>query len=285
MWRAGILAAVALGCRSGSEPAPSKQRDAAVTPVDAAPIVDAPRADTSDMIEIPAGPYTRGCDKPEPMWCSGKFSAEPVGRFYIDRTEVTVEEYARCVAAGKCPEPTLGGRNCTESTANWAAGRARHPMNCLTAANALIYCMSLHKRLPATDEWEKAARGLDGRTYPWGEQRPTCRRARIKGCGEGTVEVGIHQSGDSPFGLSDTVGNVWEFVLSMTWAEYTMAYVDYDVALFADREGVLIRGGGYRSGGVFGYHLWNEELGGRATAPPRPDVGFRCAVSFRWRER
>ena len=81
------------------------------------------------------------------------------------------------------------------------------------------------------------------------------------------------------------MGNVWELVFTMTWAEYTRAHVDYDVALFADREGVRIRGGGYQGGGVFGYHLWPERLGGRATSPPEPDVGFRCAVSFRWRER
>lgn len=278
-----IVAVAILGCRSKGEQGSPPRRDAASASIDAAPVTDAPQADTTDMIELAAGAYTEGCDQPPPQRCMGRITSSPVGRFYIDRTEVTVESYLRCVERGACQQPTLGGE-CDATTANWAAGRARHPMNCLTPGQALAYCLSLQKRLPATDEWEKAARGLDGRTYPWGNEPPSCRVAQIKGCGKGTAEVGAHPQGDSPFGLGDTVGNVAEIVLSWPWAEYMRAYVDYDIELFAERHAFLARGGSYRRSVIGGYELWNAEHGGWTTSEPSPELGFRCAVSFEWRE-
>ena len=105
--------------------------------------------------------------------------------------------------------------------------RDDHPITGLDHFDALEYCEAQGMRLPTEAEWEKAARGTDGRIFPWGSQMPTCERAVVDGwgqnadglwiegygCGEGrTWAVGSKLSGVSPYGAMDMSGNVWEWV-------------------------------------------------------------------------
>lgn len=133
--------------------------------------------------------------------------------FWIDRDEVTVGAFAKCVREGKCsysaPSPPWN------EYCNW--GRpGHHPMNCIDWEQATSYCLAQGKRLPASAEWTLAAYGTDGRRYPWGNDEPTgraCwqRRDTSTTKGKGTCGGGAFPSGASPFGALDMAGSLWEW--------------------------------------------------------------------------
>jgi formylglycine-generating enzyme required for sulfatase activity len=163
---------------------------------------------TGGMARIPGGTFMMGSD-------GGNSTEKPVhpvavAAFSMDVTEVTVAAYGACVTAGKCSEPGTG------DDCNWGKNdRQDHPINCVDWNQATAYCAYAGKRLPTEEEWEYAARGTDGRTYPWGNEAPRnelCwKRWASK---EGTCVVGSHPSGASPFGLQDMAGNVGEWTSS-----------------------------------------------------------------------
>jgi serine/threonine protein kinase len=132
-------------------------------------------------------------------------------RFCMDRTEVTVAAYRACPS---CTAPGVGGY------CNWgASGRDDHPVNCVDATQADAYCAWRGGRLPTEQEWQFAAQGPDGRTFPWGEATPSnqlCwnRYDHVRRLGQGTCATASFPSGRSPFGLDDMSGNVWEWTSS-----------------------------------------------------------------------
>jgi len=171
------------------------------------------------LVTIPAGAFLYGCNGIIDLQCP---DSEPPGRraevsaFGIDRTEVRVSEYRSCVQSGACPPPGRGG------SCNWdAPGRDEHPVNCVDWDQAAAYCSWVGKRLPSEEEWEKAARGTDGRTYPWGNESASCDVAVMAvggatGCGTAsTAPVGSREGGRSPYGLFDMAGNVLEWTVSL----------------------------------------------------------------------
>lgn len=160
-----------------------------------------------DLIEVAAGPFEMGCDEADSELCGtaerGRRHVE-VAAFAIDRTEVTQAAYARCIDAGVCSPPAGGFE---------PRGRCTHPVVNVTWEQASQYCAWLDKRLPTEAEWEKAARGSDGRRFPWGDDAPTCELANFAGCGLRDAEaVASHPTGASPYGVLDLAGNVREWV-------------------------------------------------------------------------
>ncbi|MFO7566188.1 MAG: SUMF1/EgtB/PvdO family nonheme iron enzyme [Enhygromyxa sp.] len=159
------------------------------------------------MIEIPAGEFVMGCDDLDSKIC-GKAERRRVivdlPAFSIDRTEVTQAAYQRCIEAGVC-SPPAGGFSPSEA--------CTHPVVNVSWKQAGQYCAWLDKRLPSEAEWEKAARGTDGRVFPWGNEPPTCEHANFEGCGLRSAQpVGSHPAGASPYGVLDMAGNVREWV-------------------------------------------------------------------------
>ena len=171
----------------------------------------------SPVIKIPAGPFMMGCNSPADEDCEGieePYHQVSVPEFKIDVTEVTVAQYRACVDNNAdCSEPSTEFDNC-----NWNySDREEHPVTCISWTQASEYCEWVGKRLCSESEWEKAARGLDGRIYPWGNEEATCDRAvmisgeEIYGCGEDrTWQVGSRPAG--MHGLYDMAGNVIEWV-------------------------------------------------------------------------
>lgn len=138
--------------------------------------------------------------------------------FYMDKYEVTNVSYSACVSAGTCvlPKQTNSFRN-----ANYF-GNAQfdnYPVIYVDWFMAKTYCEWRQARLPTEAEWEKAARGPNSTTYPWGEGID-CTRENYGGCGRDTNVVGSYESGKSFYGLYDMAGNVWEWVADWYSADY-----------------------------------------------------------------
>lgn len=199
----------------------------------------APRA--GDMIVVPAGPFFMGCNQEVDDEClpdeiPGKIVELPA--FAIDVTEVTVAQYAKCVAAKRCSTkgltmPFVNGKEDEELAefCNWKKkGREQHPINCVDWSQAAAYCKWAGKRLPTEAEWERVARGTDGRRYAWGNEHPVnvkltniadeTARKRFPSWKNtllyddgyvGTAPVGSFPDGATPVGALDVIGNVWEW--------------------------------------------------------------------------
>jgi Sulfatase-modifying factor enzyme 1 len=155
----------------------------------------------------------------------GSFDGHDIEPFCLDTTEVRVSSYERCMADGKCSEAgTEYGVDGEYSEGGYCNrnhdDRGSQPINCVDWNQAKAFCAWAGKRLPTQWEWEWAARGRDeGRTYPWGEEEPTCARAVMSkggdGCGKDrTWNVGSMSKGHSRDGVKDMAGNVWEWTSS-----------------------------------------------------------------------
>ncbi|MGA3239512.1 MAG: bifunctional serine/threonine-protein kinase/formylglycine-generating enzyme family protein [Bryobacteraceae bacterium] len=227
------------------------------TPV--VPVVTAPAAPktiatpTGDMILIPAGNFEFGESK------------QPVSlpAFYIDKTEVSNAAYAEfCKASGR-PLPK-----------GFAADKPDYPVGNVTILDAHAFAKWAGKRLPSDQEWEKAARGEDGRTFPWGNQNDPAR-ANV-----GTHKqqpVNAYADGASPYGVLQMVGNVWELIEKrMAPSDEAMENfrIKLDPAPRADEPWYQIRGESYDD------PLAQNVIWDSTTVPARwkePNIGFRCA--------
>lgn len=152
-------------------------------------------------------------EKPEHRVC--------LSSYYIDKYEVSVADYKKCIIAGKCTPPAWHNpKHSSLKYCNWdAKGREKHPLNCVSAKQADAYCSYAGKRLPTEAEWEYAARARKKRAYPWGDELATCKHAIISdagnwGCGRSTTwDRGSRPRDKSPFGARDMAGNVSEWTM------------------------------------------------------------------------
>ena len=166
-----------------------------------------PRPPEGSMVSIPAGEFTMG----SPDGDSDERPAHKVhvDAFSMDVYEVTVRQYAEFLQSTGIRSPS------DWQTMNQPAYQKR-PVANVDWEDAAAYCKWAGKRLPTEAEWEKAARGTDGRLYPWGNDPPTPLHAnygKTGSNGHGTlVPVGTLEDGKSPYGIYDMAGNVWEWV-------------------------------------------------------------------------
>lgn len=188
--------------------------------------------------------------------------------FYMDIYEVTNTLYAECVANGGCPRKP----GCLWYYAD--PTYANHPVVCVDWEQASTYCEWRGARLPSEAEWEKAARGTDGRIYPWGNNTPTCSLANYSGCVSDTRVVGSYSSGVSPYGLFDMAGNVWEWV--QDWysdATYTNSRLRNPTGPESGRARVL-RGGSRTD---YAWSMRTANRNGNDASTSNNTIGFRCA--------
>ena len=225
-----------------------------------------------DMVRVAAGVFLRGSrpgvglDDERPQrktWLS---------TFDIDRLEVTVADYRRCVKAGKCAAPS-----CTDATQK-PESRPRHPVVCIPWEQARRYCAWASKRLPTESEWEKAARSTDGRLYPWGNAKPSCKVANYSGCHKPSSPhaVGSLPKGASKYGALDMAGNVWEWVADWHHEHY------YTTSPRKNPPGPWSGVKKVVRGGAFSYGADELKTHGRTFDLPTKaynHVGIRCARS------
>jgi eukaryotic-like serine/threonine-protein kinase len=256
------------------------------------PVVEAAPARASgpppDMVRVPAGRFTMG-SATDKDYERPPHEVELTRAFDLDRAEVTAADYQRCVQAGKCTPSGVHGPRATEADVEKRGSlctaadpaKARHPITCVDQAQAAVYCAFMGKRLPTEAEWEYAARGADGRAYPWGNDAPACEHANVarvqgQGCGRprGTMAVGSLPAGASAFGALDMAGNTWEWVAD-GWDPGAYAKgARVDPVTPATGERGVLRGGSWdfdRSRAKATARLAFDRAAGDAS------TGFRCA--------
>lgn len=163
------------------------------------------------MVLIPAGTFIMGTDYRLPD--EGPQHEVTLPAYYIDKYEVTNLQYKQFIDATGHRSPDHF-RNRT-----FPDGKADHPVTYVDWNDATAYCEWAGKRLPTDQEWEKAARGTDGRMFPWGAEfdinkaNTPVRWAALHLEGD-TTPVGAFKAGASPYGLYDMTGNVWEWTSS-----------------------------------------------------------------------
>jgi formylglycine-generating enzyme required for sulfatase activity len=260
-----------------------------VTDTDTGPIdVEVPE---SEMVDIPAGEFMMGCNEAVDTECEEDeypYHAVMLSAYKIDKYEVTAGEYKKCVDAGVCnnnnkeefqygmyPDCPLG-----------VAGKENYAMDCTSWYGAKTYCEWVGKRLPTEAEWEKAARGTDGRKYPWGnEPGVSCDYAIIFDAGDvaggcGTYDlwpVGSKENGKSPYGIYDMIGNAMELV-SDWYGKYDETSPSIDPAGPEFGVSRIVRGGDYCCHPDGTPKVLRTSW--RGFTPPEDLLwGFRCAKS------
>ena len=192
--------------------------------------------------------------------------------YWMDEKEVTAGQYAACVTAGQCTVPEATHEGCTYAT----AGKIDHPINCLYQTTAAEFCTWAGKRLPIEEEWEYAARGTDGRTYPWGNAAPTLQ-ARWNTMLY-TVAVGTINGGRSPFGLYDMAGNVSEWTASHACDYPVSGLMPASCEDVSQNYYLAYRGGDYSVSAPDGISTYARNMDPFDT--PSSRIGFRCAKSL-----
>ena len=246
-----VLAGAYLGVRTLRAPAvESPQKTEPPAKAVLKPSISTP---TGNMMLVDAGPFLFGQDK----------QSVTLPAFYIDKTEVTYEAYARFCAEKSRPMPP------------GAEGeRAEDPIVDVSFLDAQQFADWAGKRLPNTQEWEKAARGTDGRLYPWGNEPGTPPPANI-GNPKGVMMVNSNPEGASPYGAVNMLGNVWEWVNEpRTPSEAALRnFAFLKPPPTASEPWYLIRGGAYSE------KLLDSYLYDFASIPARhhaKNIGFRC---------
>ncbi len=246
------------------------------------PVESVKGKDGAPMMLIPAGLFLMGSNDGLPN--ERPEHSVTLKAFYIDQYEVTAGRYQKFLEAGKREIP---------SPADNDAGRSLEdrPVVGVTWKEAAAYCLWAGKRLPTEAEWEKAARGTDGRRYPWGAMQPFVDIANYNrglwvseaitlvpvGSGlEGmSVRHGLKEGGKSPYGLAHMAGNAAEWVNDWYDREYYQKSPDVDPLGPKSGEKRVIRGGS-----------WADlptalRVTARFSAEPEFEdrtVGFRCAL-------
>ncbi len=273
------VAAAAAGCSSSSaKAAPGANPDASTTDGGTASLA-------GGLVGVPAGTFMMGCNAAIDTSCNDDEKPAhtvSVHAFSLDKLETTQREYRACMDAGSCSAPTK------EFDPD---GHADYPVAWVTWDQARAYCAWRGKRLPTEAEWEWAARGTDGRLYPWGSEPPTCALASFSataapnsadpaGACRSTSDtlktdlVGSHAGAPAASGALDMGGNLWEWMSDF----YDPAY--YATSPAQDPQGPASapqhakRGGSWQDARdrLRASRRWTHPMGSGAE-----DIGIRCA--------
>ena len=244
--------------------------------------------DGADMAYVPAGEFVMGSPDGEGHADEHPQHGVHLDAFWIDRYEVSNDQYRQCVEASACDAPT----SCTWGEPTYGdTGKADHPVVCVSWHDAEAYCQWAGARLPTEAEWEKAARGTDALKYPWGN---TFDGSRLNFCDRNcefddwkdtdvddgyarTAPVGTYgPAGASPYGALNMAGNVYEWVADWHDRGYYSRSPDRNPPGPDSGEYRVVRGGSW--GGDPGW-VRSAYRGGDFPVITNSSNGFRCVVS------
>lgn len=226
-------------------------------------------ADVEPMVAVPRGPFLRGSRDDDPL---GREEERPMreldlGAFYIDRNPVTVAQFRRFLDGTQTPPPPGWERHNEIGS---------HPVVFVTWHEADAYARWSGVRLPTEAEWEKAARGSDGRQFPWGDDPPSPRQAHFGGKSSAD-SVGQRPEGASPYGAQDMAGNVFEWVADWYSKTYYAEAPEQDPPGPDDGRKRVLRGGSFVHEA---FALRCATRGRYAPEERRANHSFRCAWSL-----
>jgi formylglycine-generating enzyme required for sulfatase activity len=222
------------------------------------------------MVFVPAGKFTRGSK--DGARDEGPEKIIYLDDYYIDKYEVTNARYAACVQAGMCTQP-FGTSSVTREDYFNNPEFADYPVIFVSWNDANLYCQWREARLPSEAEWEKAARGSEELTFPWGNAIST-GRANYNNITGDTSAVGSYPDGASPFGIMDMAGNVWEWVADWYDASYYLEIKLINPNGPAEGEDRVLRGGSWSSS--WDYIRTTKRLN-IYPENKTSSAGFRCA--------
>ena len=258
-----------------STPRPTATPTPTLTPLPTLGVGSMKTSTVDGMVQVfvPAGPFTMGSD-------NGDSDERPVhtvtlDAYWIDQTEVTNSMYASCVAAAAC-QPPGDSSSYTRSSYYGDVSYADYPVIYVSWKDAYAYCEWAERRLPTEAEWEKAARGTDARTYPWGED-VSCDQANYFSCVGDTTRVGSYATGASPYRALDMAGNVWEWVADWYDSRYYESSPNRNPPGPASGQYRVLRGGSWDYYG----NLIRASFRSNVNPTNRnSNVGFRCAQEY-----
>ena len=242
------------------------------------PLAAAPPVQPTEMITIAPGEFTMGSTEKDIEWAAQTFFSESLDyyrdetpahtvnlpAYKIDITEVTMAQYRLYRQQTGVPAPKFMD--------NDRFNQDHQPVVGITWQEAADYCTTMGKRLPTETEWEKAARGTDGRFYPWGNE-PDETQANIRGKKDGyrySAPVGQAKFGASPYGVRDMAGNVWEWTAN--WYQPYPGNIHPND--FYGKQFRVIKGGSWFSN----LDLARIPVRGKSLPDRRNNfLGFRCA--------
>ncbi|MBK9926500.1 MAG: SUMF1/EgtB/PvdO family nonheme iron enzyme [Anaerolineales bacterium] len=230
--------------------------------------------DGATLLYVPAGEFIMG-DDDHP-------NAQPVHKvkldaFWIDQTEVTIKQYVACVSDNGC-KPPAETKSYNRSDYYGNAQFNDYPVIYVSWENANAYCAWSKRRLPTEAEWEKAARGVDGWTYPWGNNPPNNSLLNYNEKIGDTTEVFRYPDGRSVYGAYDMAGNVWEWVSDWYQSDYYSTLEDgvSNPKGPSSGDGRVVRSSSYY---MDKYHVSITERNNWNPMSPSYGLGFRCAMN------
>jgi formylglycine-generating enzyme required for sulfatase activity len=236
--------------------------------------------DGAPMVLIPPGEFLMGEDTRRYAVGDPTYNYAPkhqvyLDAFYMDKYEVTTARYAKFLEASQRPTPRFWSEVKLDTDGD-------RPVIGVRWEDADAYCNWVGKRLPTEAEWEKAARGPDGRKYPWGDEAPSRSLASYDWPGVrfwqgyGTLSpVGSYEEGKSPYGIYDLAGNVWEWVADWYNRNYYLTGPKENPKGPATGKERVVRGGSWRHAPELLRSSYRNHY--EPSALPFTYLGFRCA--------